>query len=383
MTTSTLAGFSNDVDSFPAWAEIDLDALGRNFDLLKARVGADRQIIVPVKANAYGHGAVSVARHLAARGAYAVQTACVRDAVEIRRSGNPVRIVTYPGDLRADLSTLLQHDIVPSVVDLDGARHVSDTVSRPTAIYVKIDAGLQRLGVLLEHAEDVVMRMAALPNLSIDGLYTHLPISDMRHAAWARSRIRAFEALVLDLERRGLELPMTQARASAHVMARIDDGLSAVCAGHLLYGLSPFATSEAIDFPTKPVLGAFRSRLIQVRPTGKSCTETPYGGDFRNVETTGVIPVGRAHGVRRPLKQPASAVLVAGRPARILSVTLEYTVIDLTDHPNVRPGEIVTLLGDDGDASLSLDDVATRPDCTPLDFCIGLRGVAFRYRGAR
>lgn len=364
------------------FAEIDLDALGRNYDRIKEQIGADRQIIVPVKANGYGHGATAVARYLAERGAYAVQTACVREAVEIRQSGNPVKIIAYPVNLQDELRTLLQNDIVPTVVDYESAQRVSGLASRITPLYVKVDAGLQRLGVRLEEAEDVVLKIAALPNVAVEGLYTHVPFSDMSQAPWAQSRIRAFEELVRALLRRGIDLRVTQARASAHLLARMSDSLTAVCAGHLLYGLNPLSGDGAPDLPGSPVLRAVRTRLIQARPTARTeagSVSSPYGGDFHNVKITGVLPVGKVNGIRPPVRGAGACVLVAGRPAPIISVTLEYAVIDLTGHPDVRTGELVTILGEDNGTMLRLEDVAKHTGCSSLELCIGLRNIKLRY----
>lgn len=370
----------------PAWAEIDLDALARNYDRLKGLVGADRQIIVPVKANGYGHGATAVAQCLAGRGAYAVETASLTEALAIRESGNPVRIVAYPGNLAADVRTLLRNDITPTVVDLLGAQIVSRAALRSTAIHVKVDAGLGRLGLPLDLAEDIIMKMSALPNVTIEGLYTHVPFSDMGHAVWAESRVRAFEALVQRLLRRGLKLHVTQARASSHVVANIGDSLTAVCAGHFLYGLRPFSSHETIDFPAESVLRAIRARLIQVRSTASDETRrdgNPYGGNYQGVGRTGVLQIGRANGIRRPIRDEVAHALVAGRFARIISVSLEYTVIDLTGHPDVSPGDVATLLGEDSGAALHLERVAKHEEGSPLDFCIGLRDLEFRYRGGK
>lgn len=368
----------------PTWAEVDLDALTRNYDRLKTLIGAGKQIIVPVKANGYGHGATRIAACLARRGAYAVQTASVREAVAIRRSGNDVKIIAYPVNLAEDVHALLQNDIVPTVVDMAGARIVSAAATRPVAICVKVDAGLQRLGVPLDEAEDIVMKMAGLPNVMVEGVYTHVPFADLSQADWAIGRVRAFEVLVKRLLQRGLELRVTQARASAHVIANIEDSLTAVCAGHFLYGLRSFPADSAVNLPSEPVLRAIKTRLIQVRPIGGSPAKThgdPYGANFEGVTRTGVLSVGRANGILRPLHDKGAYVLVAGRPSRVISVTLEYTVVDLSGHPDALSGDTATILGDDGEAVLTIDDATRAAGCSPLDFSIGLRDIALIYRG--
>jgi alanine racemase len=365
-----------------AWVEISLDALEKNYHRLVDAVGHDRRIIVPVKANGYGHGAVAIADAATKRGAYAVQTASIAEAVAIRESGNAIRIIAYPTNLRDNLSLLLRHDIVPSIVDVSDAKFISDFATRPVSVYLKVDSGLQRLGLPLSEAEVAASKIAVLPNVTIEGIYTHVPFKDLKHAAWAESRIRAFEEFTDNLSRSGIVPPITQARASSHLFAKISDNLTAVCAGHFLYGLSPFNMDQHVEDPTSPVMHAIKARLIQVRPISDNVSQTdegPYGANLAGVVRTGILPIGKANGLRQPVRGVMATALVAGRPAPILSITLEYTVIDLSGHPKTAVGDIVTLLGNDGEAQLELDEVAKHQNCSPLDFCIGIRGLPVLY----
>ncbi|CAG4894503.1 Alanine racemase [Paraburkholderia gardini] len=175
---------------------------------------------------------------------------------------------------------------------------------------------------------------------------------------------------------------VTQARASAHVLANIDDSLTAVCAGHFLYGLRSFSADNGITPQSAPVLRAIRARLIQVRPIDPGSIRAdndPYGSNFEGVARTGVLAIGRTNGMPRSRPDIDAHVLIAGRLARIISVTLEYTVVDLSGHPDVSPGDMATIVGEDGGANLSIQDAVRAQGSSPLDFSIGLRDLDFRY----
>ena len=210
-------------------------------------------------------------------------------------------------------------------------------------VYVKVNAGLGRLGVPLEGAEAFLAALAAMPNLEVRGLYTHLPFGDARGRDWATQRLAAFDTLLARLAERGLTPPVTQARASACVAAGLSDRANAVCVGHLLYGLSPFADDSVADLSAyRPVLAEIGSRLIQVseHPQG---SDIAIGGAYgiRNGRRTGVAPIGVAQGLVRPVPGSRPEALIRGRRAPILAVSLEHMVLDLADAPDAETGDAV------------------------------------------
>ena len=175
-------------------------------------------------------------RTLAAEGVERLATGSFEEAVAVREAGVGLPILMLPAALPSGIGHLLRHDLTPTVCDLDAARAVSAADGGPHALWVKVESGLGRLGVPLPEAPRFLRSLAELPNLAVEGIYTHLPFGDAEGREWVVERLRAFRALLDTLDRAGLLPPITQALSSAGILAGLDDGCSAVCPGHSLTG---------------------------------------------------------------------------------------------------------------------------------------------------
>ena len=195
----------------PAWAEIDLAALAANYRELAGRLRPGVAVIASVKANAYGHGAVEVARVLSSEGADWLATGTFEEAVAIREAGISTPILLFAGPSPAALADMLGRGFEPTVHDLASARAVSEAATAPASVWIEVDAGLGRLGVPIEEAEAFVRTVGGLPNVAVRGLYTHLPFVDGDGSDWAAARLPAFRELVGALTRAGLAPEITQA----------------------------------------------------------------------------------------------------------------------------------------------------------------------------
>ena len=373
-------------DTHPCWAVYDLDRLRANLAAIRQRIDPDQACIVALKGNAYGHGAVPVAQALDGEGLAAFMTGSFDEACRLRAEGLNTPVVMFAGALPAGMADLVGAGLVPTVVDRAGANAAAGNAppGGTVPVYVKVNAGLGRLGVPLEAAEGFLAELADLPGLDVRGLYTHLPFGDARGRDWAEQRLAAFDALLARLEERGLSPPVTQARASACIAAGLADRANAVCVGHLLYGLSPFADAALADLSAyRPVLAEVGSRLIQVsaHPQG---SDIAIGGSYglRQGRRTGVAPIGVAQGLARPAPGSRPRALVRGRRAPILAVSLEHLVLDLSDIADVAVGDTVRLLGSEGDAAIGLDELAAWFGMTALDTVMALSGrLSAHYRG--
>ncbi|MYE59722.1 MAG: alanine racemase [Alphaproteobacteria bacterium] len=370
----------------PGWAVYDLDRLLANLAAIRRRCAPGQSVIAALKGNAYGHGAVPVARALDGEGLAVFMTGSFDEARRLRAAGLRTPVVMFAGALPEGMADLVGTGLVPTIVDRAGAEAVARAAAgMPAPAYVKVDAGLGRLGVPLEEAEGFLAGLAAMPDLKVQGLYTHLPFGDARGRDWARERFAAFGALLARLEARGLAPPVTQAGASASVAAGLSDRSNAVCVGHLLYGLSPFADASVADASAyKPVLAEVGSRLVQV-------SDHPQGSDIaiagsygiRRGRRTGVAPVGAAQGVARPVPGSRPEALIRGRRAPVLAVSLEHLTLDLSEVEDAAVGDAVLLLGGDGEAAIGLDELAAWSGRRALDTVLALSGrLAAHYRGA-
>ena len=343
----------------PNRAEFDLSALRHNMRALRAISGPEIKYIAALKANAYGHGAAAVARALADDGdTFALATGSFEDALAIRNAGVDLPIMMFGGALPEATPLLLEHDLMPTVYDRDGARAASEagrTAGRTVPVYVKVDAGLGRLGVPLPDALEYLRELERLPNLRVEGVYTHLSFYDEAERDWARDRMRAFDSFLRDLEAAGIDVPVTQALASSCMVSGLTSLGNAVCPGHLLYGVPSVDPAVADTSAFRPVLRAIRSRIIHAGPPKAGMRGLP---ERETPSRIGVIPLGLADGYRPAAAGRTAFALVDGARVPIRGVSLEHVTLDLSARPTAGVGDEVVLLGEDGGESITLADLA-------------------------
>jgi alanine racemase len=358
----------------PLWAELDFSALAHNLAVVR-RLAGRRRLIASVKANAYGHGAVTIARELVRLGVETLWTGSIDEALAIRAAGIEARILLFGGYLPKDIPALLRHGLTPTICDRAGAEAVSAAASGPTPVYVKVDSGLGRLGVPLADAADLIPNIAALPNVAIEGLYTHLPFGSASGRDWARERYAAFAALLARLGARGIAPPATQVWASSGLLAGMPDVCNAVCVGHLLYGLSTVTPEVASAEELRPVLAAIKTRLIHVahHAAGQDLAiGSQYG--MKNARIVGVVPLGLGDGMRKAAADHGMSLLVRGQRAPVIGVSLEHTTIDLTAIDSPHVGDEAILVGMNNGLSNSFKDLAAWFGCGELEAVMTFSG---------
>jgi alanine racemase len=342
----------------PAWSEVDLGAVSSNYREVRKRIRPGVRIIASIKANAYGHGAVEVARTLAAEGADWLATGSFDEAVAVREAGIETPMLLFAGPLPEAMADVVRAGFVPTVHDLDSARGVSAAARGRASVWIKVDAGLGRLGVPLAEAEAFARSVAGLPNVRVEGLYTHLPFVDAPGRRWAAEQLSVFQTLAESLVRAGLRLSFTQALASAGILAGLEDDSSAVCPGHVLYGLPP-ASAEIVDMsPFQPALRAVKTRLVHVS-THREVRTAGIGGGIRLPAgaATGVVPFGRTDGNRGAREGRQPFMLVRGQRVAVRGVSLEHTTLDLTG-VDAAVGDEVVVLGEQGEETITASEIA-------------------------
>jgi len=372
-------------DARPVWADIDLSAITHNIDVVRRRAGRAVKLLVPVKANAYGHGAVATGLHLESIGVDGLATANVDDAVAIRRAGATLPVLLYGAQLPSGNAYLLEHDLTPTVYSADSLRSISALATdsgRVVAVHVKVDAGMGRLGVRLDEAASFVREVMAAPGVRLEGLYTHIPFSDAAGAAWSRRRLVAFSELVRAVEaEHGIRIDFTQAAASSVLAEGLPDALNTVSPGHLTFGLHPIGGHQAEDAGFRKALTGLRARLIQIghRRRGDDLPGTGPDGLAADA-TVGVILLGMDNGYRQGPAGSGAFVLCHGQRCAVLGVTAEYTVVDLGEVPQAEVGDVVTIVGRDGAAEITVETVAAHVGAPSAAYwMVGLKNVPYRY----
>jgi alanine racemase len=350
----------------PTTFEIDLDAAAANVRVVRQMVGPRRKIYAVIKADGYGHGAAEMGETFLASGADALGVADLAEGIRLRRRGITAPVLVYPNSLPEAAPEALAHGLTPTVVDLEGARAYAEVAREPCEVFVKIDVGLERLGVAPEGAVKLVTALLELPQLRLAGLcaHPHAPVGgDPAYAEWQLGR---FTAVVDELEARGVRVPIRLLAASPFVLRFPQTYLNAVDPGRMLYGIT--FPGETAPVPLRSTFRALATRVIalkEITPRERFAETAPF--PVTAPMRLGIIPMGLADGL---LWLHADRVLVRGRPAPILATpSLEHTRIDLTAIPDARVGDEAVIIGRQGDAEITLAEVARRRD-------IGIHQVA-------
>jgi alanine racemase len=344
----------------PTWMEVDLEAVAHNARQVKEIVGDEVEILAVLKADAYGHGAVTVARTALNNGVSFCGVASVNEAIKLRDGGvaAPILVLGYtPAWLARDA---LLHDVTLTLYDLDAARAFSRAAAdlrRKARVHIKVDTGMGRLGLLPEQVVSFVEQVRDQPCLELEGMFTHFSVADDEDLSYSRWQLARFDEVLQQLAEIGVSFRFVHAANSAALLRLPEARFSMVRLGLAMYGLKP---SPNVPLPPgfNPAL-AWKTTVAQVKtlPAGSYVS---YGNTYRTEgeETIAVIPVGYADGFRRaPTRW--EAVLVRGRRAPIVGrVCMDQTMISVSHIPNVRAGDEVVLIGRQGEDEISAEEVA-------------------------
>lgn len=343
-----------------AAVEIDLEALRRNYHNTNRSLHRDTRVIASVKADGYGCGAVEVSRVFEDLGAFALATGNIREAEAIRAAGVKLPIVLFSSYLPENVPELLQHQFIPTVHDLAIAKAISQASRAVRSVYVKVDAGFGRLGLPIADAQTAIEKICKMPNVKIDGIYTHVPFGTRTGIEWANGRLKTFDKLVSSLAKAGIDIPLSQARGSSCVLAGLNDSCNAVCIGHAYYGLSPFSEMGVGNGPAlSAVARSLKTRLIQVTHHGQgSDIGIARHYNLERGRTTGVAPIGVSNGFPRLAQGATPQVTIRGCRVPIIGVSLEHMTFDLDGVEDARIGDEVVVFGGLNEGEFDLTEFA-------------------------
>jgi alanine racemase len=347
-------------DAELTWAEIDLDAIAQNATRLKARAGARVELMVAVKANAYGHGAVPVSRAALAGGATRLAVHRPLEGLQLRRAGITVPILIMGYTLPAESGHIVRWNLTPTVNSKLQAEALSGAAvaqGNSLPVHVKVDTGMGRYGLLPEEVLDFCRFLSGLPGLVLEGLYTHYCVADLADKAFTRHQFSIYMDVVKRLEEAGFAFPLKHVSNSAATLDLPEMALDMVRCGIALYGLRPSDEVEPA-IPLCPAL-ALKSRIARVRtlPAGASIS---YGRTHVTNRPTRValVPVGYGDGYHRILSN-RGAVLIHGQRAPIVGrVCMDQFVVDVSHIRAVQLHDEVVLIGKQGKEHIPAEEVA-------------------------
>jgi alanine racemase len=348
-------------DRLLTWAEIDLDAIADNVRAIKEYVGPQVQIIAVVKADGYGHGAEQVARVALQSGASRLAVHRAIEGSALRQAGISAPILILGYTLPADAADIVRWELTPTVTTIEGALALAgaaSTAGKRVPIHIKVDTGMGRFGLLPEETLDFVRRVAALPGLCLEGLYTHYPVADKADTSYTRQQLAIYRSVLQALEDAGFSIPLRHAANSAATLALPETHLDAVRPGIAIYGLPPSNRVPA-SIPLRPAL-TLKSRVARLwtlparASIGYGRTYTvPYPKPFA------LIPIGYGDGYIRLISN-RGAMLIRGQRAPIAGrVSMDQTVVDVSGIPEVRQDEEVVIIGRQGEEEITAAEVAT------------------------
>jgi alanine racemase len=353
---------------FPAWVEVDLDRLQRNIEAVRGWLGPRVKMLLVVKADAYGHGAPEVSHAACEAGVDILGVATVHEGMELRQAGIGAPILVLSPALATEVHEIVEWKLGSAVATMEFARHLSEvSVSHgvESTIHIEIDTGMGRSGVDHRSAADFVAEICSLPGLRFEGLFTHFPNCDGADVGFEKGQLVLLRAVADELSVRGIRIPILHSANSAALLAVPDSHLDMVRPGLLVYGIYPPGVPRPVK--VKPVM-SFCTRLVQVRtvPAGRGIS---YGSTFvtRRPTRVGVIPVGYGHGYSSLLSNRGE-VMVEGKRAPVIGrVTMDMTMVDLTDVPEAGLNDLVVLFGGDESNHIDVEKVAGAAGLLPYE----------------
>ena len=349
--------------SLRTWVEIDLDALECNFDAVREALPENIKILAVVKANAYGHGAIGVAKFLEDKADY-LAVAATDEALELRKNGVNCPILILGHIPYGDYDNIVKNNITPTISDFYEAELLSKAAVKAgvtAPLHIAVDTGMNRIGFKCDDCSvEEIKKIKTLPNIEIEGVFSHLAAADMLDKAYTKMQAEKFDAFVLKLEKEGVTAPIKHLYNSAAI-ADLEKNYDMVRQGIILYGLKPSDEGEVNNIAgPKPVM-SMKTRVVQVKtlPAGESIS---YGCTYTTEKETRVATLcaGYADGVTRVLSNNGE-VLIRGKRAEIIGrVCMDQFMVDVTHIPEVEAGDTATIFGTDGNETISVDEIAKK-----------------------
>ncbi len=365
----------------PVWAEISLDAIRHNLRLIQRQIGRKRKVLSVVKANAYGLGAVEVTKALAKAGSDWFGVTCTSEGAELRDAGirQPILVLTgfWPGEERR----LLRHGLTPTITRLEQLRELelaARSLRAPKGrsrgsgcgrngkvqFHLKVDSGMNRLGISSNEIEEFARLLADCPHLKLGGTYTHFASSETFLSHQTEQQELAFAEALARLRSAGISPGIVHLANSGAICARPSTWADMVRAGAILYGYQQSFEPEErraevmAKMPLRPCL-SLRARIISLKDVAAG-QGVGYGARFitERPSRIAVIAAGYADGLVRS-RTNRGCVLVRGRPVPLVgTISMDLSMVDVTDVAEAQLGDAVTIYGFDGKASIHVSAVA-------------------------
>lgn len=344
------------------YAEISLEAIGHNIREVKKRLPEGVKLLGIVKANAYGHGAVPVASYLENQVDY-FATATIEEAVELRENGisAPILILGYVSP--SQYGDLVEYDITQTIDSYAQALALEKEAARQNRkakAHLAVDTGMTRIGFqVTEHDADEAAKIADLPHIELEGMFTHFSCADQEDKTYCSMQMEKYDKMTALLAERGVTIPLRHICNSAGIMEFDDHHFEMVRSGIITYGIYPSEEVKKERLDLIPAL-SWKSHVIHVKEVGPGIGVS-YGATYvteKPMTRIATVSAGYADGYPRALSNQG-CVLIHGKKAPIIGrICMDQMMVDVTDIPDVQVEDVVTLVGTDGDETITIEEIA-------------------------
>ena len=347
---------------YQTYARIHLDNIRSNIESIRQAVGPQRKILIAVKANAYGHGAVEVSRLAERAGVDWLGVATVPEGQQLRQAGIRLPILKFSPAFPEEMEAAMRSDLTLTVCEqanIDALEQVCRAVNHKASMHLKVDTGMGRIGVTPTEAPALAAHIERdCPHLRLEGIFTHLPVSDAADPTYTRTQIERFKAVVDDIHKAiGRRVSLVHCANSGAVLGHAPGWLDMVRPGIMIYGFYPDPGTPR-TIPLKPGL-SFLTRVSFLKKVSAG-TSIGYGRTWTAPRDTWIatIPAGYADGFNR-LFSNRGRVLINGRSYPVVGrVCMDQSMVDLGPSTDVRVGDEVVLIGKSGDEEITCDEWA-------------------------
>jgi alanine racemase len=374
----------------PTWAEVSLTQLAENCRIVRAHVGLERAIMAIVKADAYGHGLSEVARTLARERVDWFGVASADEGVELRRLGITQPVLLLTGFWEGEQSALTDYDLVPAIYSEDQLATIEEwgrRMGRRIKFHLKVNTGMGMLGLHWQAVDHFLVMYRKMSHVELDGLFEQFAAAEDFTTRQTEEQMERFSCVEQGLARAGIRPRYFHQANSEAIVGRPPSWGNLVRPGLLLYGYHlPMRASEESTEPVPPALPvrevlSFKSKVISVKEV-QAGIPLGYGGKYVTPRHSRIatLPAGYADGVNRRLSGKGR-VIVRGRFAPIVAnISMDLTLIDVTDIPGLRIGDEVVLIGRQGECAQNAIDLAEAVGAIPYEILCGIgKRVPRRY----
>jgi alanine racemase len=367
----------------PTRATIDLPAFRNNLSLVRSYVGNRVRIMAVVKANAYGHGMLRIAREAVQNGASYLGVARVEEGIELKKEGIDQAVLVFEVPPGTHLEKAIAEGLELTVTSVNGARAIAGVAQkarRKARIQVKVDTGMGRLGVHDQGAIGAVEQIARLPEIELAGVYSHFATSDEEDQSFALAQLTRFERVLEGLQHRRLDVPLRHMANSGAIISLPSSYFDMVRPGIMLYGYLP-RKGMPVARPLVPVMSLL-SVAAFIKTVAKG-TSISYGRRYYAPEETRIatVPVGYADGYSRLLTNNSEVLIRGTRFPVVGTICMDHFMVDLGERKDVEEGDLVTLVGSDGAEQITAWDLAEKLQTIPYEVtCMISARVPRHYR---